>query len=53
MVSTTIERTVRVETRQRQPMPPRERLERIFDIEDLTASYGTPAIESSSWCKAP
>jgi phosphate transport system ATP-binding protein len=46
-VSTTIERAVRVETRERQPMPPRERLERIFDIEDLTASYGTkPALKN-------
>jgi phosphate transport system ATP-binding protein len=45
-VSTTIEPTVRVETRQRQPMPPRERLERIFGIEDLTAIYGTkPALK--------
>src|SRR3954471_20451464 len=46
-VSTTIERAVRVETRQRQPMPPRERLEHIFDVEDLTAIYGTkPAIKN-------
>jgi phosphate transport system ATP-binding protein len=45
-VSTTIEPTVRVETRQRQPMPPRDRLERIFGIEDLTAVYGTkPALK--------
>ena len=44
-VSTTIERTVRVETR-RQPLPPRERLERIFGIEDLDALYsGKPAIK--------
>jgi phosphate transport system ATP-binding protein len=45
-VSTTIEPTVRVETRQRQPMPPRDRLERIFGIDDLTAVYGTkPALK--------
>jgi phosphate transport system ATP-binding protein len=45
-VSTTIEPTVRVETRQRQPMPPRERLERIFNVDDLTASYGSkPALK--------
>src|SRR3954453_1260775 len=44
-VSTTIEPTVRVET-QRQPLPPRERLERIFGIEDLDAIYGTkPALK--------
>jgi phosphate transport system ATP-binding protein len=40
----TIDATVRVETR-RQPLPPRERLERIFNIDDLTASYGAkPAV---------
>jgi phosphate transport system ATP-binding protein len=44
-VSTTIEPTVRVETR-RQPLPPRERLERIFGIEHLDALYsGKPAIK--------
>ncbi len=43
-MSTTIERAVRVETR-RDPVPPRERLERVFHIEGLTASYGgRPAI---------
>jgi phosphate transport system ATP-binding protein len=48
MTSTTIEPTVRVETR-RQPMPPRERLERIFAIEGLDALYaGKPAIKSVS-----
>jgi phosphate transport system ATP-binding protein len=46
--SITIEPTVRVETR-RQPMPPRERLERIFAIEGLDALYaGKPAIKSVS-----
>ncbi|HXH98205.1 MAG TPA: phosphate ABC transporter ATP-binding protein PstB [Gaiellaceae bacterium] len=44
-MSITIEPTVRVETK-RKPMPPRERLERIFHIEDLTAIYGSkPAIK--------
>ncbi len=44
-VSITIEPTVRVETR-RQPLPPRERLERIFGIEGLDALYsGKPAIK--------
>jgi len=38
-MSITIEPTVRVETR-RQPLPPRERLERIFGIESLDAMYG-------------
>ncbi len=47
-VSTTIEPTVRVETR-RAPTPPRERLERVFQIEGLTASYGgKPAIRGVS-----
>ena len=44
-MSITIEPTVRVETR-RQPLPPRERLERIFGIESLDALYGgKPAIK--------
>jgi phosphate transport system ATP-binding protein len=44
-VSITIEPTVRVETR-RQPLPPRERLERIFGIEHLDAMYaGKPAVK--------
>jgi phosphate transport system ATP-binding protein len=44
-VSITIEPTVKVETR-RQPLPPRERLEQIFGIEDLEARYGgKPAIK--------
>jgi phosphate transport system ATP-binding protein len=47
-MSITIEPAVRVETR-RQPMPPRERLERIFTIESLDALYGgKPAITSVS-----
>jgi phosphate transport system ATP-binding protein len=44
-MSITIEPTVRVETR-RKPMPPREKLERIFHIEDLSAIYGSkPAVK--------
>jgi phosphate transport system ATP-binding protein len=44
-MSITIEPSVKVETR-RQPLPPRERLERIFGIEDLTALYGgKPAVK--------
>jgi phosphate transport system ATP-binding protein len=40
----TIEPTVRVETR-RQPLPPRDRLDRILAVEDLDAYYGTkPAL---------
>jgi phosphate transport system ATP-binding protein len=41
-MSTTIEPTVKVETR-RQPMPPRERLETIFHVEGLDAIYGSKA----------
>ncbi len=44
--SSTIETAVRVETK-RQPLPPRERLEQVFDIQDLTAIYGSkPAIKN-------
>src|SRR5215469_120458 len=44
-VSSTIEPAVRVETK-RQPLPPREKLEQIFDIRDLDAIYGTkPALK--------
>jgi phosphate transport system ATP-binding protein len=43
----TIEPAVRVETRQ--PLPPRERLEQVFDIQHLTASYaGRPAVKDVS-----
>jgi phosphate transport system ATP-binding protein len=46
--SSTIERSVRLET-QRQPMPPRERLQQVFDIQDLTAIYGSkPALKGVS-----
>jgi phosphate transport system ATP-binding protein len=44
-MSSTIEAAVRVETK-RQPVPPRERLEQIFHIEDLDAIYGSkPALK--------
>jgi phosphate transport system ATP-binding protein len=43
--SSTIEAAVRVETK-RQPLPPRERLEQIFDIRELDAIYATkPALK--------
>src|SRR5215831_20293073 len=46
--SSTIEQAVRVEMK-RQPMPPRERLEQVFDIQDLTAIYGSkPAVKDVS-----
>jgi phosphate transport system ATP-binding protein len=45
-MSTTIEPIMRVETR-RQPLPPREGLDRIFHIEGLDAIYsGKPAIKN-------
>ena len=44
----TIEAAVRVEAK-RQPLPPRERLEQIFDVRDLTAAYGSkPALTNVS-----
>jgi phosphate transport system ATP-binding protein len=47
-VSSTIEAAVRVETK-REPLPPRERLEQVFDIQDLTAIYGSkPAFQDVS-----
>jgi phosphate transport system ATP-binding protein len=46
--SSTIDTAVRVETK-RQPLPPRERLQQVFDIQDLTAIYGSkPALKSVS-----
>jgi phosphate transport system ATP-binding protein len=46
--SSTIERAVRLETK-RQPLPPRERLQQVFDIQDLTAIYGSkPALKDVS-----
>jgi len=39
-VSSSIEPAVRVETK-RQPLPPRERLETVFEISDLEALYGS------------
>jgi phosphate transport system ATP-binding protein len=48
-MSTTIERAVKVETTRRRPLPPRERLEQIFDVQQLTASYGgKPAVKDVS-----
>src|SRR5947208_13179679 len=41
-LSSTIEAAVRVETK-RQPLPPRERLNQVFDIQHLTATYGSKA----------
>ena len=47
-VSSTIEPAVRVEPK-RQPLPPRERLQQVFDIQDLTAIYGSkPAFKNVS-----
>src|SRR5213080_444211 len=47
-MSSTIEASVRVETK-RQPLPPRERLHQVFDIQDLTAIYGSkPALKDVS-----
>jgi phosphate transport system ATP-binding protein len=44
-MAVTIEPNVRLETK-RKPLPPRERLEQIFDIQDLTAIYGSkPAVK--------
>jgi phosphate transport system ATP-binding protein len=39
-MSSTIEAAVKVETR-RQPIPPRERLETVFHVDDLDAIYGS------------
>jgi phosphate transport system ATP-binding protein len=48
IVPSTIEAAVRLET-QRQPLPPRERLEQVFDIQGLTAVYGSkPALKDVS-----
>src|SRR3954454_23672928 len=44
-MSITIQPAMRVETK-RQPLPPRERLERIFNIDDIDALYsGRPALK--------
>jgi phosphate transport system ATP-binding protein len=48
MTDVTIERAVKVETR-RTALPPRERLEQVFDIRHLTAKYGgRPAVNDVS-----
>jgi phosphate transport system ATP-binding protein len=40
---------MKVETQQRQPLPPRERLEQVFDIQSLTAFYsGRAAVKDIS-----
>ena len=41
--SSSIVSAVRVETTERQPLPPRERLETVFEISDLAALYGSKA----------
>jgi phosphate transport system ATP-binding protein len=44
-MSSTIETALKVEPKRR-PLPPRERLEQIFDVDGLTASYGSkPAVK--------
>jgi len=46
--SSTIERAVRLETT-REPLPPRERLQQVFDIQGLDAIYGSkPALKDVS-----
>jgi phosphate transport system ATP-binding protein len=48
VVSSSIDPTVRVETK-REPLPSRERLETVFEIEDLDAIYGSkPALKGVS-----
>jgi phosphate transport system ATP-binding protein len=48
-LAVTIEPSVKVEALRRQPLPPRERLEQVFDIRDLTAKYGgRPAVKGIS-----
>jgi phosphate transport system ATP-binding protein len=45
----TIERAVHVDASRRPPLPPRERLEQVFDIQQLTATYaGRPAVKDVS-----
>jgi phosphate transport system ATP-binding protein len=46
--SSTIENAVRVEMK-RQPLPSRDRLEQVFEVQDLTAIYGSkPALKNVS-----
>jgi phosphate transport system ATP-binding protein len=48
-METPIETGVRVEAPKRQPLPPRERLEQVFDIKELTCLYGgRPAVKGIS-----
>jgi phosphate transport system ATP-binding protein len=48
-LTVTIEPSVKVEAPKRQPLPPRERLRKVFDIEGLTAMYnGRPAVKGIS-----
>jgi phosphate transport system ATP-binding protein len=52
-VSTTapvsIETALRVDPASRQPLPPRERLEQVFDVQSVSASYGgRPAVKDVS-----
>jgi phosphate transport system ATP-binding protein len=45
-MSSTIEPAVKVETQQRKPMPPKERLETVFHVDNLDAIYGSkPAVK--------
>jgi phosphate transport system ATP-binding protein len=40
---------VKLDAKKRQPLPPRERLEQVFDVQDLTALYnGKPAVKGVS-----
>jgi phosphate transport system ATP-binding protein len=44
-----IDPVVKVEAQRRPPLPPRERLEQVFDVQELTASYGSrPAVKDVS-----
>jgi phosphate transport system ATP-binding protein len=44
-----IDSAVKLDAKKRQPLPPRERLEQVFDVQDLTALYnGKPAVKGVS-----
>ena len=48
-LAVTIEPSVKVEAPKRPPLPPRERLQQVFDIRGLTAKYaGRPAVKGIS-----